>query len=34
MTYEFYQQIGFMKKQVQITSQSIETDIQVFISEI
>jgi len=31
MTYEFYQQTGFVKKQVQITSQNIQTDIQVFI---
>jgi hypothetical protein len=34
MTHEFCQQIGFVKKQVQITSQSIQIDIQVFISEI
>jgi len=34
MTYEFYQQIGFVKKQIQITSQSIQTIIQVFISAI
>jgi hypothetical protein len=31
MTYEFCQQTGFVKKEVQITSQSIQTDIQVFI---
>jgi hypothetical protein len=31
MTREFCQQIGFVKKQVPITSQSIQTDIQVFI---
>jgi hypothetical protein len=34
MTHEFCQQTGFMKKQVQSTSQSIQTDIQVFISTI
>jgi hypothetical protein len=31
MTHEFCQQIGFVKKQVHIMSQSIQTDIQVFI---
>jgi flavodoxin len=34
MTYKFCQHTGFMKKQVQIASQSIQTDIQVFISAI
>jgi len=34
MTHEFCQQTRFVKKQVQITSQSIQTDIQVFISAI
>jgi hypothetical protein len=32
MTYEFCQQAGFVKKQVQNTFQSIQIDIQVFIS--
>jgi hypothetical protein len=31
MTHELCQQAGFVKKQVQSTSQSIQTDIQVFI---
>jgi len=31
MTHEFCQQTGFVKKQIQITSQSIQTGIQVFI---
>jgi hypothetical protein len=34
ITNEFCQQTGFVKKQVQITSRSIQTDIQVFISAI
>jgi hypothetical protein len=34
MTTEFCQQTGFVKKQIQITSQSIKTDIQVLISAI
>jgi hypothetical protein len=34
MKNEFCQQIGFVKKRVQITSRSIQTDIQVFISSI
>jgi hypothetical protein len=34
MTHEFCQQTGFVKKQVQSTSQSIQTVIQVFISKI
>jgi hypothetical protein len=34
MTYEFCQQIGFVKEQVQNTSQSIQTNIQVFSSAI
>jgi len=33
-THEFCHQTGFVKKQVQSTSQSIQTDIQVFISAI
>jgi len=34
MSHEFYHQTGFMKKQVEITFQGIQTDIQVFVSEI
>jgi hypothetical protein len=34
MTAEFCQQTGFVKKQIQITSRSIKTDIQVLISAI
>jgi len=34
MTNELCQQTGFVKKQVQITSRSIQTNIQVFISAI
>jgi hypothetical protein len=34
MTTKFCQQTGFMKKRIQITSRSIQTDIQVLISAI
>jgi len=34
ITHEFCQQTSFVKKQVQITSQNIQTDIQVFISDL